>query len=42
MMVYFITTYGHTMVKNVDGGRAGITKMVRPEVGGDGEASMWS
>jgi hypothetical protein len=42
MTLHFITTDGHTMVKNVDGGRARMTKMVRPEVGGDGEAGVWS
>ena len=30
------------MAKNVNGGGAGMTKMVMPEVGGDGEAGVWS
>jgi hypothetical protein len=30
------------MAKNVDGGGAGMTKTVMPEVGGDGEAGVWS
>ena len=30
------------MVKNVDGGGAGMTKTMMPEVGGDGEAGVWS
>ena len=30
------------MAKNVEAGRAGMTKMVMLEVGGDGEAGVWS
>ena len=30
------------MTKDVDGGGAGMTKMVMPEVGGDGEAGVRS
>jgi hypothetical protein len=41
-MLYFITTYGLVMVKNDNGGGAGMTKMVMPEVGGDGGAGMRS
>ena len=41
-MLYFITTDGRTIAKNVDGGRAGMTKTVMPEVGGDGNAGVWS
>ena len=29
------------MAKNVEAGRAGMTKMVMLEVGGDGEAVVW-
>ena len=29
------------MTKNVNGGRAGMTKTVMPEVGGDGNVGMW-
>ena len=42
MMLYFITTDGLIMAKNVNGGGAGMTKMVMPKVGGDGEAGMRS
>jgi len=41
-MLYFITTDGRTIAKNVDGGRARMTKTVMPEVGADGEAGVWS
>jgi hypothetical protein len=41
-MLYFITTNGRIMAKNVDGGEVGMTKTVMPEVGGDGEAGVQS
>jgi hypothetical protein len=41
-MLYFITTDRCTMTKDVDGSGARMTKMVMPEVGGDGEASVRS
>jgi hypothetical protein len=42
IMLYFITTDGRTMTKNVNGGGAGMTKTMMPKVGGDGEAGVWS
>jgi hypothetical protein len=30
------------MAKNIYGGGAGMTKTVMPEVGGDGDAGVWS
>jgi len=41
-LLYFITANGRITTKNVDGGGAGMTKTVMPEVGGDGNASVWS
>jgi hypothetical protein len=41
-MLYFVTTDGRTMTKDVDSGGAGMTKTVMPEVGGDGDASVRS
>ena len=35
-MLYFITTDRWTMVKDVDGSGAGMTKTMMPEVDGDG------
>ena len=40
-LLYFITVDGRITTKNVDGGGAGMTKTVMPEVGGDGEAGVW-
>jgi len=42
MMLYFITTDGLIMAKNVNGGGAGMTKTVMSEVGGDGNVGVWS
>ena len=41
-VLYFITGDGRITMKNVNGGGAGMTKTVMPEVGGDGNAGMWS
>ena len=41
-VLYFITADGCIMTKNVNGGRAGMTKTVMLEVGGDGIAGVWS
>ena len=41
-MLYFITTDRCTMTKNIYSGGAGMTKTVMLEVGGDGDASVWS
>ena len=41
-LLYFITADGRITTKNVNGGGAGMTKTVMPEVGGDGNAGVWS
>ena len=41
-LLYFITGDGRITTKNVNGGGAGITKTVMSEVGGDGNAGVWS
>ena len=42
LVLYFITADGRITTKNVNGGGAGMTKTVILEVGGDGNAGMWS
>ena len=41
-MLYFITSDRRTMTKNIYSGGARMTKTVMPEVGGDGDAGVWS
>ena len=42
LVLYFITADGRIATKNVDGGRAGMSKAVMPEIGGDGDVGVWS
>ena len=41
-MLYFITGDGRITTKDVNGGRAGMTKTVMPEVDGDSDVGVWS
>ena len=41
-MTSFITMDGSIISKQIDGGGPGMTKTLMPEVGGDGDAGVWT